>query len=347
MLHGGATLAVRALRRADGPIAAAGRRAARAGRDVGVGDGALEDGQRGERLVEGHLVAGLVHTHEAERARLLDLPVHDAVGRGQVRVAGGGEAGGGDEDGDGFGAEPWGGGQLVGVFFFQKRGGGGRRELAVADVVRVAGVHHHGNILRQQLTQVLDRAVLPAVVARRLEGEPDRVRELGVVLVGADGGLHGGRVQVIDVVLVGERVGRQLADVVLVAAQVEVVQLLDLVGAEVVGGGADLVDAAGGAVGQLVDAVARAVEVVVHLVRDGGVEVHAVGVARSDSEVVVGGVLEEGAEPAVADQDGLQVDLVRAGDVFGVLGLDVFVEDGAVVAAYTELSVMSHVIIIH
>ena len=212
------------------------------------------------------------------------------------------------------------------------KGGGGGKERTVADVVSVAGVHDHGDVLRQQRPQIRHRAVLAPVVARRLEGQPHRVRELGVVLVRAHRGLHGGGVQVVDVVLVGERVGHQLADVVLVAAQGDVVQLLDLAGAEIVRGGANLVHAAGGAVAQLVDTVAAPVQAVVHLRGHGGVEVHAVRVAGGDGVVVVGGVLEEGAEPAVADQDGGEGDFVGAGDGFGVLGLDVFVEDGAVVA---------------
>ena len=106
MLDGAAPLAIRALPRPHTFITPSRRRAHGPRRDVGVGDAAREERQRRERPVEGHLVAGLVHAHEGEAPRLAHLPVHDAVRGREVRVPGGGEVRGGDEERDGFGAEP-------------------------------------------------------------------------------------------------------------------------------------------------------------------------------------------------------------------------------------------------
>ena len=59
----------------------------------------------------------------------------------------------------------------------------------------------------------------------------------------------------------------------------------------------------------------------------------AVRVARIDGVVVVGLVLNEGGEPAIADGDGFEVYFAGAFDVFLVLLLKVLVENGAVVTA--------------
>lgn len=55
--------------------------------------------------------------------------------------------------------------------------------------------------------------------------------------------------------------------------------------------------------------------------------------AGGDGEVVVRLVLGQRVEPAVADEDGLQVNLNGVGDVLAVLLLDVLAEDGRVVPA--------------
>ena len=222
----------------------------------------------------------LVDAREAKAPGLLDLPVDEAVQGGDVGVAGRGEAGGVDEVGDGLAAEP------------------------VAVVVGVAGEEDDVDALLQEGGDVLEGGVLPAVVAGGAEGHD--VGDFGEVLEGADGSLDFARVEVVDVELGGEGVGVELADVVLVAVEVDVVEGFDLAGAEGVGVAADFVGAAEGAVGDLVDAVARAVEAVVELGAEGGVEgAVVVGVAGEDGEVVVGLVLDQGIVPAVADEHGL------------------------------------------
>jgi hypothetical protein len=131
---------------------------------------AREDLQRRQRLVEGHFVSALVDTHEAELARLLDLPVHDVVRRRQI-----GESRlvlfhGIDLSGDGLYAEP------------------------VADVIGVAGVEHYGDVVVEQVPEVFDGFDFPTVIARSSECRSDYARGLGIVLKGADGGLDIGRV---------------------------------------------------------------------------------------------------------------------------------------------------------
>lgn len=74
-----------------------------------------------------------------------------------------------------------------------------------------------------------------------------------------------------------------------------------------------------------VQAVSRAVEVVepfcFYRVVVGVVVVR---ISRVYCEVVIGFVLREGVEPAVANEDIFELDLVRSGYIFGVLLQDVF-----------------------
>jgi hypothetical protein len=75
----------------------------------------------------------------------------------------------------------------------------------------------------------------------------------------------------------------------------------------------------------LVDAVSGAVEVIVPFCFDGGVvRIVVVGVSGVDGVVVVCLVLDEGVEPAVADQDVFEFDIDCAGDLLGVLLEEVF-----------------------
>lgn len=74
--------------------------------DIAPFNNTLEDLERGERLVERHLVPALVDAREAEEAGLLYLPVHDGVRGADVGVACGGEAWGVDFVGYDFAAEP-------------------------------------------------------------------------------------------------------------------------------------------------------------------------------------------------------------------------------------------------
>lgn len=245
-LHRGIPLAIRARRGSHSHIPRP--RDLRSCRDIQAGDGALEDGERGEGLVEGDFVAALVDADEAELGALFDLAVRDVVAGDEVDVAGGGEARGADLVGDDFAAQP------------------------VAVVVGVAGEHDDGEVLLDECEHVLDGAVFAAVVAGGAEGGGDGAGALGEVLVGADGGLDGGGVEVGDVEGIGEGVGLQFADVVFVSVGVDVVQVLDVFEAEVVSCAADLVDAAGVTIFDLVDAVARAVDAVVHLACGGSVE---------------------------------------------------------------------------
>lgn len=252
----------------------------------------------------------LVDTDERELRRLPHLPVRNTIARLDVDEAGDVVVLGGDDIRDGLPAEP------------------------VAVVIRVAEVQRDADIPPQQRADVLDRIHAPVIVARRPERRANGIVRLGEVDVRADGLLDGGRVEVVDVEGVGEGVGGQLAEVVFVAAGVDVVQVLDLLVAEVVGGAADLVEAGRVARKRLVVAVAFAVEVVVPHVGDSVVEgLVVVRVAGRDGEVVVGLVLRQRVEPAVADEDGLQVNLNGVGDVLAVLLLDVLAEDGRVVAA--------------
>lgn len=175
------------------------------------------------------------------------------------------------------------------------RGNDVRDRLAaepVAVVIRVAEVQRDADVAGQQRADVLDRVHAAVVVAGGAEGGADGVVGFGEIDVRANGLLHGGRVEVVDVEGIRERVGSQLAEVVFVAAGVDVVQVLDFLVAEVVGGAADLVEAGCVAREGLVVAVALAVEVVVPHLGDSVVEgLVVVRVAGGDGEVVVGLVL--------------------------------------------------------
>lgn len=189
-----------------------------------------------------------------------------------------------------------------------------------------------------QLAHGLDRSRLAVVIARGGKGRADIGRRLGKVDKGANGREDLGGVEVVDVELVRERIRLQLANVVLVAVGDVVQHGLDLVVAKVVGVRADLVDARLVARRGQVEAVAGAVHGVEGLQLRGLVVGRVVvRVAREDGEVVVGGVLQQRVVPAVADEDALEADGVGAGQRAvldgGVLGLEVGVEDGAVVAA--------------
>ena len=68
--------------------------------------GALEDLERGQRLVERHFVPALVDAREGKGGRLFYLAVHGGVAGGDVGVAGRGEARGVYLVGDDLAAEP-------------------------------------------------------------------------------------------------------------------------------------------------------------------------------------------------------------------------------------------------
>jgi hypothetical protein len=70
-------LSVRARRRADRLVRCVDLAAA--GLDINLLEGALEDLQRREGLVEGNFVAGLVDAQEGKETRLLDLSVYNVV----------------------------------------------------------------------------------------------------------------------------------------------------------------------------------------------------------------------------------------------------------------------------
>ena len=106
--------------------------------------------QRDHGLVERHLVPGFVDTDECEVVGLLDLAVHDAVGGGDVGVAGGREVRRVDLVGHDLAAEP------------------------VAVVVRVARVHDHGQVGGDQGGHVGDDGQHAGVVTRGAEGAADR-----------------------------------------------------------------------------------------------------------------------------------------------------------------------------
>lgn len=131
-------------------------------RNVLALDSALEDLERGERLVERHFVAALVDPHKAESAGLLDLAVGDVVGRDEVRVPGAAEAARVDFVCNHFAAQP------------------------VAVVVGVAGVHGDGYALREESGYGFDGAVFAVVVAGEAEIVAYEGRVRGEVLVGAD-----------------------------------------------------------------------------------------------------------------------------------------------------------------
>lgn len=210
--------------------------------DVDPLHGPVEHLQAHEGLVEGHLVARLVDADKGERPGLSDLAVHHAVRGGDVDEPGVGVARGADVAGHHLAPQP------------------------VAVEVGVAKVHDQLDAAGQELLQRLDRADLAVVVARAAERVAHGRVALGVVDVRPDRGLHAVRVEVVDVVRGRERVGHQVPEVVLVAAEVDVVEVLDLVQAKIVGRRANLVDPSRVAVDRLVVAVAGAVEVVVPLV---------------------------------------------------------------------------------
>lgn len=287
-------------------------------------------------------MTALVDAHKAELAALLDLAMYDIVVRQDVDVARVREARGSDLVGNDLAAQP------------------------IAIVVGVPRIHHDGEILLYQLEYVFNSAVFPSVVAGGTESSGYGAGALGEVLVSANGGLNGWRVEISYVKRVWEGIRLQLADIVLVSVGIDVVKVFDFFVAEIVCCAADLVDTAGVAVFDLVHAVARTVEIGVHLGFGGGVERSIVvryrrrisifpsslfmvrrTVARVDSKVVVGLVLNQWIIPPIANQNRRQANLVGARYVQGVLRLDILVENRAImtaVALCSEIKIVPRVL---
>lgn len=217
-------------------------------RDIPSGNHPSEHLQGQLRLIKRHFMTALIHAYERKLTRLSNLAVHYPVRRAYVRVPCLLEPGRVDGDSDGFAAEP------------------------VAVVICVAGVHDYGDILGEERSDVLCGVGASTIVAGGREGEVDGVVALGEIDVGADSGLDGRGVEVVDVEGVWEGVRDEFAEVVLVSTEVVVVDGFDVVSTEGVCGAADFVDGGvGGAVEELVKTVAGAVEVVVEEGGDGGV----------------------------------------------------------------------------
>lgn len=229
-LHRRIALPILTRRRADRHIPRANHLLPR--REINPLQRALEHLERRQRLVERHLMPALVNPHKRKLGRLPHLPVRNTVTRLDVNEASDVVVLGRDDIRDSLPAEP------------------------VAVVVGVAEVQRDADIPPQQRADVFDRVHAPIIVAGRPERRADGVVGFREVDVRADGLLHGGRVEVVDVEGIREGVGGQLAEVVFVAAGVDVVQVLDLLVAEVVGGAADLVEAGRVAGDGLVVAVA-------------------------------------------------------------------------------------------
>ena len=131
-----------------------------------------------------------------------------------------------------------------------------------------------------------------------------------------------------------KRIRRQLPKVILITTRVLVINILNKVSTKVIRSTAHRVQPARLAVPQLVKTVTRSIQVIVPLRLHGSVKgLVVVGVSGEDGEVVVCLVLDDRVEPAVADGHGFEADWLGSGESSLVLGLDVGVEDGAVVSA--------------
>lgn len=170
----------------------------------------------------------------------------------------------------------------------------GRRILVrKLDHSRITEIHHHLHASLQQLLHILDSIRLPVIVTSTRERIPHRRRGLREILVCANRSLNLRTIQIIDIVLVRERIRHQLARIILIATRVNIEHILDLVGAEIIRYSADIVAPGCVALLRLVDAVPFAVEVIVPLCLDRGVVwIVVVGVTGEDGEVVVSLVLD-------------------------------------------------------
>ncbi len=116
-------------------------------------------------------------------------------------------------------------------------------------------------------------------------------------------------------------------------------QVLDILIAPVVGVGADGVIASSIALLGHVDAVTRAVRIVVPLLLDGViVGANVVRVAGVDGVVVERWILDEWVVPSIANQDVLEINLVRSRDVLCILLEDVLYS----ILALSELKNIIH-----
>ena len=174
-----------------------------ASRDIESVDRPVDQFKRSQRLEERHEMSALIDAHEGEFPRLANHAVHDTVTRTDVREARAVVTARVHVVCHDLSAQP------------------------VAVEVRVAEVHGDADVLGQQFRHGLDGADLAVVVA----GGGERVDHPGggfrVVHVRADGGLDAFGVEVVDVVGLREGVGGEVADVVFVAGEVDVVDAFD------------------------------------------------------------------------------------------------------------------------
>jgi hypothetical protein len=106
ILHRPVSLSEFTLRRSFTDIAAPNSSNHRASRNVQAEHRSIEQRKRQQRLVKRNLVARIVYPSESKVGGLLDLPVHDAIGCGDVGIAGSGETRSTDFFSDNFAAEP-------------------------------------------------------------------------------------------------------------------------------------------------------------------------------------------------------------------------------------------------
>jgi hypothetical protein len=193
-------------------------------------------------------------------------------------------------------------------------------EDLLTNVVSVAVVLDHVDTLMDELLAISDRTLSTIVIASVAEGQcPNNIASTGEVYKRANRLLHFRCIQILFIEAVRKRIRRQLSNVILVSSQILVEYVFHFQIAEVVRGGANVVAAGESAFHRHVVAVSVAVHSVIHLPPgDGILEFDVVGVARVDGEVVVGRVLDQWIVPAVADEDGFEIDVVGTGELTAV-----------------------------
>lgn len=132
-------------------------------------------------------------------------------------------------------------------------------------IIRITNVVHNVDTRLNELAVLLHNVKLSGIISCRSKRSRYSSRSKvghGVreVHVRSDGLLDLGLVEIRNPAGVRERIRHQLPQVILVSARDGVIDVFHFVVAEVVGGGADLVDSASVAVEQLVKAVAFSIQ---------------------------------------------------------------------------------------
>ena len=155
-------------------------------------------------------MTGLVYSRESEFTNLLDLSVNDAVRCADIRKPRTIKTSNVDFVSDDLASKP------IAAASCQPLQPKLNPRVDLL-IIGITSIQENINILVQQFFDRLHSSIFPIVVTSSSESFVHRLRGFREILECANGGLDFRGVEIIDVELVGEGVGHQLADIILVA----------------------------------------------------------------------------------------------------------------------------------